>query len=191
VIRIALVVAIVAGCSLLGPKAPPLELRYFAPDAANAARAAAPTQIPRAALRLGRISAAADLRYAIVHRDSAVEVTPYNTLRWTETPDAYLRRGVARALFEARPFAQAVGGDAPALDVELVGFEEVRRAAGCSGRVELRYELHDDRAVIARGTIAIEQPSRSRRIEDVVTAIGAALHAAVGELADRVSVALA
>lgn len=188
--RAALLVAIVAGCSLFGDKAPALELRYFTPESASAA---APRRdaSSRATLRLGRIAASADLRYAIVHRDSTVEVEPYQMLRWTETPDAYARRAIAHALFEARGLEQAVGGAAPTLDVEVIGFEEVRRGARCSGRVELSYELRGERAMLARGVIVIERPSRSARIEDVVVAIGAALDAAASELADRVAARLA
>ena len=189
--RTVLAIALVAACSMVVPKGKPLEMRYFTPETAAARPSPAAAAAPRVALRLGRVIASADLRDAIVHRDSAVEVEPYQALRWTETPDAYVRRALARALFETRPFAQAVAGAAPALDVELVGFEEVRRGARSSGRVELRYELRDDRVVLARGTIAIERPSPSARIEDVVAAIGAALDAAAGEVAERVAVQLA
>ena len=179
-------IAVLASCALTS-KSAPVELRYFTPPAAAAERAPAPDVTSRARVRLGRVTPSAHLRYAIVHRESAVEVAPYETLRWTESPDAYVRRALSRALFEAHPLDQAVGGAAPTLDVEIVAFEQVHQTAG---RVELRYVLHDDRAVIARGRIAIEQPAGGAAIEQVVAAIGAALDRASAELADRVVAAL-
>ncbi len=181
---------VLAGCALTS-KSEPVELRYFspAPAVATVATPAAPST-PRARLRLARVTASAHLRYSIVHRDSAVELAPYETLRWSEQPEAYVRRALTRALFETRPIDQAVGGAAPTLDVELVAFEEVRRELRHAGRVELRYVLHDERAVLARGVVAVERDAAGPAIEQVVAAIGSALDAAVGQLADRVSAVL-
>jgi cholesterol transport system auxiliary component len=180
---------VVAGCALVS-RSPPLELRYFSPEAAVPAAPAAPAGAARPRLRLGRVEPDANLRYAIVHRDSPVELSPYETLRWTDTPDVYVRRALSRALFEARPLEQAVGGEAPTLEVDVVAFEEVRRGASSAGRVELRYELRDARRVVARGTVAAELPAPDGAIEHVVPAIGAAMDRATDELATRIAACL-
>lgn len=173
----------------LASKSPPREIRYFSPERAEQQATPAPAGA-HARLRLGRVVAGANLRLAIVHRESAVELAPYETLRWTETPDAYVRRALVRALFDARGLEQAVGGEAPTLDVELVAFEEVARGTQRAGRVELRYQLRDDSRVLARGTIAIERPAAGATIDLVVPAIGAAMTAASDELAERVATEL-
>jgi ABC-type uncharacterized transport system auxiliary subunit len=181
---------VLAGCALTS-KSAPLELRYFSPETAQPAPAAvAPIAAPHARLRVGRISASADLRYPIVHRESPVEIAPYETLRWTDTPDTYVRRALGHALFDTRPLDQALGGDAPTLDVDVTAFEEIQHGARHGGRVELRYLVHDDREVLARGTIAIERDAAGATIEPVVASIGSALDAATAQLADRVVVAL-
>lgn len=186
-LAIALIWLPLAACALTS-RSSPRELRYFSPEAADPAAAPPRTAAPvgRPTLRLGRIWPAADLRYEIVHRDSPVEVTPYETLRWTEPPDAYVRRALVRALFEAHAIDQVVGGPAPTLDVEVVSFEETVHGARHGGRVELRYELHDEARVLARGTIAIERAATGPQIEAVVAAIGAAMTAAAAQLADRI-----
>jgi cholesterol transport system auxiliary component len=178
---------VLAACALTRGPTPPRPIRTFTPELPeNIERAGRPASTMR--LRLGRISSAEDLRLRILHRDSPIEVTPYETLRWTEEPEDYVRRAVARALFEDRPIEEVVSGAAPTLEVEVIAFEEVtyRRA----GRVTLRYELHDDRTTIARGTITIERRAPGPNIEGIVRAIGSALDAASDELATRVAAAL-
>ena len=177
---------LLAGCALTS-RAPPRELRTFTAEAPARPHTSV---APRAQLRLGRVTASANLRYAIVHRVSAVEVEPYETLRWTELPDAYVERALDRALFDERPLAEVVSGDAPTLEVEVTAFEETAHGVHHGGRVALRYELRDDREVIARGTVSAERPAGSPAIEAVVTAIQTAMIGATEELADRVSRAL-
>jgi len=184
--RLAIVV-VIAGCAL-ATKSPPIELHYYTlapPASANLERPPS-----RARLRLGRVFAAGHLGSAIVHRDSDVELAPYETLRWAESPEVYARRALVHAVFEARPIDQATVGGARTLDVEVVSFEEVARAAGHAGRVELRYELRDDRDVIARGTACAERAASSDRIEAIVAAIDRALDAASADLADQIGRAL-
>jgi cholesterol transport system auxiliary component len=180
-VKLALV--LLAGCALT-QKAAPLELRYFAPPTrATAERARVAPSTP---LRLGHVTTSALLGTRIVHRDSAVESAPYETLRWTDEPDVYVRRSLARALFDAAPFEQAIDSEAPTLDVDVLAFEEVRRGASRLGRVELRYEVRDDKRVVAHGTIAIERAAGAG-IEGVVAAIGRALDDATSGLASRVA----
>lgn len=190
----AVAAAVAAGCALTS-QGPPLELRYFSPEGSPEAAAppapSAEPAVPVAELRLARVSPGALHDQRIVHRESAVELDAYESLRWAERPEIYVRRALAHALFETHPLAQVLGGRAPSLDVEIVGFEEVQRGGRRAGRVELRYQLSLDRAVLARGVAVAERPAASRDIDDVVAAIGAALRAAADELAGRVVACLA
>jgi len=183
---------VLAGCALTS-KAAPLELRYFSPEivAAGAGELPAPGGAPRMRLRLGRVTASAHLRYRIVHRESAVALEFYATRRWTEEPDAYIRRSLAHALFDARPLEQAMEGPSPALEVEVTAFEDVVHADHHAGRVQLRYRLHDERVVLAHGVVTVDRPATDPGIEAVVAAIGRAMDAATAEIADRVVARLA
>jgi cholesterol transport system auxiliary component len=122
-----------------------------------------------------------------VRRTSSVELRLSETRRWTEPPDAYVRRSLARALFEARGLERVVGGAAPTLEVEVIAFEVVHHPDRRAGRVELRYQLHDERTVLSAGDVAIEREARGQGFELVVAAIGEALEAATAEIADRVA----
>jgi len=167
----------VASCALTA-KSEPRELRYFSPPIAEADAVAG---VPCGRVRLGRIVANDQLRLPIERRVSAVELVPYDSLRWTERPDVFARRAITRAVY-ARPVEQAVGGQGLVLDVELTGFEEVARG----GRVALHYAVRDEIRVVATGTIEVERPARATTIEATVIAIGEALTAASDELAGRV-----
>lgn len=183
----ALACLVLAGCALTS-RGHPREDRYFTPERVEHSTTRAPGEA-RAELRVGRVSAASNLRYPIVHRDSPVEIEPYHTLRWTRLPEAYVERALLRALFEQHPLVQAVSGSAPTLDVEVTAFEEVRGSRP-AGRVELTYVLQDDTSVILRGTIAAQRPAASPQIEAIVPAIRAAMLDATSQLADRVTAAL-
>ena len=175
-----LAVMLVASCALTS-KSVPKEQRYFSADVQP--HGGGEHAGPARALRLGRIVLAPHLRGAIVHRDSDVELAPYETLRWSDAPDVYVSNALRGELFDARSFAQAVAGDTPVLEVEVVAFEEVRRGSQRTGRVELRYVLRDDEHVLARGTAVAERVATSPAIEAVVTSIRAALDAAADDLA--------
>lgn len=179
-----IVLASVSGCTLIA-KGTPLEVRYFSVEAPRTTASVvqkAPATKP-VLLRLGRITSGSNLRTRILHRDTEYEVLEYEELRWTENPEEYLRRSLSRALFEENPIEQAVSGNVPTLDVDLVAFEEVRHGPKRAGRVELRYRLHDDRRVLANGSIVSEQPARSDDIQAVVGAVAAALSDASTQLA--------
>ena len=121
-----------------------------------------------------------------MHRESAVELDTYETLRWTENPEDYVRRSLSRALFADGQLEEVVGGPAPTLDVEVVAFEEARRESRHIGRVQLGYQLHDERSVLASGVVTVERDVLGEGIEPVVLAIGAAMEAATSELARTV-----
>ena len=175
---------LLAGCAITA-KSQPLEFRYFSP--APSARDAAHTgEPPCARLRLGRVTPGAYLQFRIAHRESAVELDLYETLRWTERPDTYVRRALSDALFEHQPLAQALADDAVTLEIDVIAFEEVQRQGRHGGRVQLGYALRDARNVLDRGVVTFERDARGAAIEHVVTAIGAALEAASAEVARRV-----
>jgi cholesterol transport system auxiliary component len=128
-----------------------------------------------------------------VYRASAEESGFYETARWTERPENYLRRALSRVLFEQRGFSRVTSGSAPTLEAELVAFEEVR---GSPGRVLVKIVimLADDRTTRLEQTITIERGlpmvAREAHTPAVVRALGAALREAVERIADHVEDAL-
>ncbi len=173
---------VLSGC-LLGTRVPPLELRYFAPPDVESRVAATPST---STLRVPRVTASSHLRFRIAHRESAVELQFYETLRWTERPDEYVRRALLAAL-EGHRVGLTLGGESPRLEVEVAAFEEVRRGDRVFGRVQLRYQLDDEDSVLATDSITVERAAVSGDISDVVDAIGGAMTEATSELAKRVA----
>ena len=108
-------------------------------------------------LRLGRVNADAYIKDRIVHRDSAYEVGYYDDRVWTEKPEAYVRRALARALFDERGVTQLLSGVGATLDVDVVAFEEVRAPAHVA-RIELVYVVYDDRVVRLSRSVVVERP---------------------------------
>lgn len=176
---------LVSGC-LFGGKATPIEIRYFSPELAPSVVAPLPAR-PGGGVRLGAIDASAHLSYRIVHRSSAVERQLYDTLRWTERPDTYVRRSLSRALYIERGLDHARD---PTLEIEVLAFEQAERDGHPVGRVELAYELVADSRVIASGAVTEERAAAGTNIEAVVVAIGTAMDAATATVADRVTAVL-
>jgi cholesterol transport system auxiliary component len=144
-------------------------------------------------LRLGRIQGSSHLRERIVFRNANGELGYYEGRRWTERPEDYVRRALSRALFEERGLTRVVSGAAPTLELELVGFEEIRGPAR-TARIEAVVVLHDERVVQLEQTVRVERPVRAARDDAsaaaVVKALAEALHAAVVRIADEVSARL-
>lgn len=93
-------VPLASGCLLLSRGAP-LGPHYYDPEPP---RRVAPTSgSPTCALELGDVDANDDLGQSIAFRRSRYEVGYYDTRRWTESPDNYLRRALVRALFDEGP----------------------------------------------------------------------------------------
>jgi cholesterol transport system auxiliary component len=188
-----------AGCALtcgvtacaLSSKGEPLTPRYF--SVAEAGALAAPEQ--RAAssplsLRLGRLEAAAHLEERMAYRIHAAELGYYEDRRWTEPPEAYLRRALERELFEERGLRRIVSGPAPALDVELVGFEELRYG-GERARVALRFTVYDDREAWLESSLDVERPlPQGSGPTALAVALSGALSGAVQQLAEKVAAEL-
>ncbi len=181
------VMLLMSGCALLS-KSASVKLRYFAPVEVVAAPAAVPAA---SRLRVGRVEAAAHLRDWLAFRASAAEVGFYNTLRWAEPPEAYLRRGLSGELFVRRGLREIVSGIAPTLDVTLAAFEEVRGAT-LIARVVLRWRLRGDREVLQQRAVTIDRPIAGPVGDGaaIAAALGVALDAAMRELGDDVVVAL-
>jgi len=182
---VACAVLLLGGCALTS-KATPVELRYFSPERVDTPLTARQKLPPVGRLRLGPLTSSANLRSSIVHRESAVELDTYATLRWTENPEDYVRRSLSRALFADGQLEEVVGGPAPTLDVEVVVFEEARREGRHLGRVQLGYQLHDERSVLASGVVTLERDVVGEGIEPVILAIGSAMEASTSELAKTV-----
>jgi cholesterol transport system auxiliary component len=175
--RLGLVAAAIAGCALTS-KSPPLDVRYYALETTAAERT---VDASRVKIRLGRVSASSHLRSRIAHRASPIEIELYETRRWTEPPEAYVRRSLEHELVERG--ALVTGGKALELEVEVVAFEEQR--APPTAHVRLRYVLIDDRLVIANGIVAVDQPVAGD-FASFVAAIGEALDMASAQLVAEV-----
>jgi len=176
-----LLLALLPGCALTS-KSDVLAIRWFTPETVKPRLTAAGAE-PRSgtSLELGRVTSGTNLREKIAFRDDAREVGWYDDKRWTERPETYVRRQLARTLFEEHGMTRALAGQAPVLDVEVVAFEEVKRPH--AARIQLRAVLHDaDRALYER-TITAEKPVTGARFEDVVQAMAGALEEACEEVA--------
>lgn len=175
--------AFVSACALLS-KSDPIVPRYFTPETATGGDPVAETGLE---LRLGRVNADEYLKDKIVHRDSTYEVGYYEERLWTDKPEAYVRRALARAIFGHRGVREVVSGVGTTLDVDVVAFEEVRTPRHV-GRVELAFVLYDDRVVRLSRSIAVERPIADSKGDGAavaaVEAIGEALDAAVDGIAD-------
>ncbi len=187
------------GCALTS-KSDALEIRYFTPQSVKTRLSSSPAPgmpttgegRPMPALRLGRVTAGSHLRDKMVRRSASGEVTFADERRWTEKPDAFVRRALERELFEDRGYGRELTGTAPTLDVEVLAFEEVKGPRGSVARVEVRVVLHDGEKVLAEETMTVDRPvGGSGAVEDVVTATAEALDATARGIADRVAGRLA
>jgi cholesterol transport system auxiliary component len=176
-------------CALMS-KGEPLTPRYFSlPEASTEPER--PATGPTLSLRLGQVEAATHLEERMAYRVSASELGYYGDRRWTEPPEAYLRRELTRELFERRGLRHIVSGPAPTLDVDLVGFEQLRYG-GERARVALRFTLYDERQALLESGVGVEQPlSEQAEPTAVAVALSGALTQAVRELATLVVAELA
>lgn len=195
-LRAAALVLAATGCALTS-KGEPLQIRYFTPESSagsergREAQASSRTAVPAGqeplGLALGRIRASAHLRERIAFRTSANELGFYDTRRWTERPESYLRRALASDLFEQRGIEPLVGGPGATLDVELVAFEEARTPRHVA-RMQVVYLLYGGGAPAVERTITVERPIANTKDPPagVVTALAAALDEGVARIADAV-----
>lgn len=177
------------GCAFFG-KSEPLQPRFYTPEAADTSRTSAAPD-PTLLLRLGRVQSGSDLREAIAFRSSAHEVGFYETRRWTERPEVYVRRAVDRALFERRGVVHVVSGPAPLVALELLEFSELRKPSRAA-RVSVRAVLSDGRTVRLEQTFTetVEVTGADNDFEPIIEAMASALALVVERLADAVVSAL-
>ncbi len=176
----------VCSCALTS-KADALSPRYFSPQPVDAVSS---PKAPRAyELRLGQVSSASHLDERIAYRVGGSEMGFYDDRRWTEIPEAYLRRALERDLFEERGLSRIVTGEGPTLDVELTAFEELRGSPEAA-RVTLTFSLRDGRTSFIERTLDVEQPVLNRLAADPVQRLTQtmteALRDAVRQIGDEV-----
>lgn len=181
-------IVLVAGCALLS-KAKPMDVRWYTPEHLRPGPAS-PLPASGPALRLAGVRSGLDLEQRIVHGDGGYRMDYYEERRWTERPEVYVRNALNRVLFEERGFQRVVQGDATALNVEVLAFQEVNRPAVHGVRIALRIAVSRKR-VLFENTVEINEPVSGPRFEDVVAAMARALDEAAGEVARRISTALA
>jgi ABC-type uncharacterized transport system auxiliary subunit len=178
-------------CALLTTRHP-AKIRYFTPEAV-AAVPAAPD--PRAAipadleLRLARVDSASYIQDRIAFRNATSEVGYYGNLRWAEPPEAYLRRAMARALFQQQGVQEIVSGTGPALEIDLDAFEELKTPRHAA-RVVVTWRLRDGRTVIRQQTLTVEHAIASDDPDKVANAdaVAAAIAAAMSDVVDGIVV---
>lgn len=177
-----------AGCAIF-KKSEPLSPTYYSAERFDDARerAASPSgEGSAASLRLARVEGASHLRERIAYRTSPRQLGFYETRRWAERPEVYLRRALSRALFEQRGMIHTVSGLAPALEVELIEFDEWR---GPPHRVRVRAHvlLSEARSARFEHTVTAEQPVRSEADEGEFAEVAEAFSIALGRVVDEVS----
>ena len=183
-----LLVSTVPACALLS-KNEPMVPRYFSlePAAEQRASAAAPADLQ---LRLGPVTSGSEIRQHLVVRGAAQELSYSEERRWTEKPEAYLRRALSQELFERRGVRRVISGPSLSVEVELVSFEEVKRKNGSAARVAVTVILHDERLVRVEKTLFVEVPveraSAPDHSDETVRALGVALTRVVSRVADEV-----
>jgi cholesterol transport system auxiliary component len=175
----------ISGCALTS-RSEPIRIRYYTLED-SAAQSSAPAQRDVLELRIGRIDAGQHLDEEIAFRNGPHELEYYDDRRWTEKPQEYLRRALNRALFQDRGVTRMFGGQAPALDVELVQFEQVLGPKPMV-HVQANVMLRDDRRSTFSQTFDVERPYAAEDTsgDAAATAFSSALRDAVGNIADRV-----
>jgi cholesterol transport system auxiliary component len=184
------------GCAFF-TKSDPVVVRYFTPesiaarpDPSGVALAMRPSVLD---LRLGRVNSASYVKDRIAFRDESFEIGYYEELRWTEKPEAYLRRALGRELFEEQGVRQIISGPGLTLDVDLDAFEELRSPRHAA-RMQVTWAIHDDERVQTRETFTIERPIPSTEPSGpggIAAAMAGVFDESVKHVVARVMVALA
>jgi cholesterol transport system auxiliary component len=190
--------ALSTGCALTS-KADALAIRWYTPQNGKTRLTSASNGTDVIAenapqLELGRVTSGINLREKIAYRDSAFEEGYYEDKRWTERPEVYVRRELERVLFEEHGLRRALAAQAPALEVEVVSFEEViGPGAVHAARIQLKIVVHDERDALLEKTITVERPveKNAKGFAGVVQAMGQALDAAAEEVSADVQRVLA
>jgi cholesterol transport system auxiliary component len=170
------------GCALLS-RGTPLQPRYY--DPAPPQRFAASITSPACRLKLGDVMADDSLGRSIAFRRSPHEVGFYETRRWSESPDNYLRRALERRLFDEQRCERILSGGGLTLDARLIAFEE-QRGRPHQARVAVHVVLHDEQGVAAETTFEAARPfpagESDAAFEAFVAAVAQALDDVVGDV---------
>lgn len=182
------------GCALFN-KSDSVNLRFFTPEQPTTTSAVSSDPATRSSadggaatavhdIRLGKVSSAGYLRERIAYRSAGNEIGYLDgQVRWTESPEDYLRRALSKDLFETRGLRQRISGPGLTLEVELTGFEEVR-GPNHVARVASRWWLRDEHHVLIQRSSSVERPIEGGDGDPmaVTRALGAGLQSAVSEL---------
>ena len=148
------------GCALLS-RGTPLKPQYFDPLSSGApgVTEAMPDSgaTPECAIQIGDISASEDLGEGIAFRSAPHQIGYYESRRWSESPDNYLRRALERRMFDAQRCRRVLSNTGRTLDVRLLAFEE-QRGPSHRARVAVHVVLSDDQAVLHEETIDWARP---------------------------------
>jgi cholesterol transport system auxiliary component len=176
-VGLVLAACFLSACALTG-KADALSPRYFSPEQVASVQKTPNSQ--QLELQLGQVSSASHLDERIAYRLSGAEVGFYDDRRWTEIPEAYLRRALERELFEQRGLQRIVTGNAPMLDVELTAFEELR-GTPTKARVTLSFSVHDERRSLLERSINVEREVTEQAGADPAARLAATLASTLGD----------
>lgn len=171
------------GCSFFGKQAP-MHPQYFDPEPALVSSGG--TATAGKSVRVGHVTGASHLRERIAYHESERELGFYERLRWTERPETYLRRVLARELFERRGLTQVTSGAAPVLEVELTDFSEYR-APQHAARARARVLLVDARTVRFEHTFDVQVPVEGEGFDGVPEAFSKALAQLVEQIGARLA----
>jgi len=180
------------GCALTS-KAEVYSPRYFSPEPPTGARSAQVGEPLE--LRLGQVSSASHLDERIAYRVAGTEMGFYEDERWSENPEAYLRRALERDLFEERGLSRIISGSSPVLDVELTAFEELRGQPP-QARVAITFSLRDDRHSFVERSLDLTRPlversgadAAQRRAETLTKTLAEAVHRVGDEVVEKLRV---
>ena len=185
--RTAVLALLLSGCSLLSTRHP-AKIRYFTPEEVTPPGETTVAEPGDLEVRLAHIQAASYIQDRIAFRDAGTEIGYYGNLRWSEPPEDYLRRALARALFEQRGVREIVSGGGPSLEIDLEGFEELK-APRHAARVVVTWRLRADHHVVRQKTVVVERPLHGDADTDKVAnaqAVAAGIAGALGEAVDHI-----
>jgi hypothetical protein len=148
---------------------------------------AAEAQVPKPVVRLGRVRSASYLRERIAHRESVCEIGFYDDRHWTERPEFHVRRELARKMFQERGLRAAWTLPCGSPRTRAPDLERGRRSAGRAPRVELRYQLQSELAVLDEQTITVDRAIVGDSFESFVATTSKALGKATDRIADAVA----
>jgi cholesterol transport system auxiliary component len=171
-----------SGCALIS-RGKTLDVHWYTPERVRPALGTAEMQTTCELRLVGVTAAGADLGPRIVYGDGAFQVGRYADRRWSERPEHYLRRALARSLFEEGRFRRALSVDAPTLEAELLDFEEITAQGAHAARIAVHFLLASDRALAER-TVVVTAPVNGGKFEDFVAAMANALDETARQVGD-------